>query len=323
MKNKEKIIFIKKIEQLSKKDVALAGGKGANLGELTQAGILVPPGFVILSDAFEKFINETDLNVEIDAVLDKVDVGEVHTVDEASNKIRAMILRQKIPKDLLKKILEQFSKLKTKFVAVRSSATSEDSVTAAWAGQLETCLNTTKKTLLENVKKCWVSLFTPRAIFYRFEQKLHKKKISVAVVIQKMIESEGAGIAFSVHPVTQDKNQLIIEAGFGLGEAIVSGQITPNSYVVDKQDWHIIDKNVDAQSKGLYRKKDGENEWKELGEKGKKQVLIDKEIIKLSKLIVRIEKHYGFPVDIEWAKEKGKFYVVQSRPITTLTQKLY
>ena len=183
---------------------------------------------------------------------------------------------------------------------------------------MDTFLNTTKKTLLENVKKCWASLFTPRAIFYRFEQKLHKKKISVAVVVQKMIDSEESGIAFSVHPVTQDKNQLIIEAGFGLGEAIVSGQITPDSYVVDKKDWHIIDININDQEKGIYKKTNGGNEWEKLGEKGEKQVLNGKEIIELAKLIVKIEKHYKFPVDVEWAKEKGKFYIVQSRPITTL-----
>jgi len=310
--------MIKNFKNISKNDVDIAGGKGASLGEMTQAGTPVPGGFVILSDAFERFINETDLNVEIDAVLDEVNPDEMHTIDGASDKIGAMILGQEIPEDITKEILEQFSKLKNKFVAVRSSATSEDSASAAWAGQLDTFLNTTKKDLLENVKKCWASLFTPRAIFYRFEQKLHKKKISVAVVVQKMIESEESGIAFSVHPVTQDKNQLIIEAGFGLGEAIVSGQITPDSYVVDKQDWHIIDININEQKKGIYKKANGGNKWKELGEKGEKQVLTKKEIIELSKLIVKIEKHYKFPVDVEWAKEKGKFYITQSRPITTL-----
>jgi len=169
------------------------------------------------------------------------------------------------------------------------------------------------------VKKCWASLFTPRAIFYRFEQKLNKDKISVAVVVQKMIDSKESGIAFSVHPVTQDENQIIIEAGFGLGEAIVSGSITPDSYIVDKQDFNILDINVNKQTKALYKKTNGGNEWKELKEKCKKQVLTEKEIIELSKLIVKIENHYGFPCDIEWAKEKGKFYIVQSRPITTLS----
>ena len=133
-----------------------------------------------------------------------------------------------------------------------------------------------------------------------------------------MVESESSGIAFSVHPVTQDYNQLIIEAGFGLGEAIVSGQITPGSYVVEKEPFHIISKEVNEQSQALYRAKQGGNEWKEIGQKGKEQVLTEKEVLELSKLVIKIEQHYGFPVDVEWAREKGKFYIVQSRPITTL-----
>jgi len=311
--------LVRDFKNLNKKDVSIAGGKGASLGEMIQAGIPVPNGFVILSNSFEEFIKENDLNIEIDAVLDEVDTEKMHTIEQASEQIKSLIINAKISKDIEKEILLYFKKLNSKFVAVRSSATSEDSASAAWAGQLETYLNTTKKDLLDNVKKCWASLFTPRAIFYRFEQKLSKSKISVAVVVQKMIESEESGIVFSVHPVTQNKNQLIIEAGFGLGEAIVSGQITPDSYVVNKQDNHIIDISISEQSRGLYKSVKRGSEWKELGDKGKKQVLNKKEILELSNIIIRIEKHYGFPVDVEWAKEKGKFYIVQSRPITTLT----
>ncbi|MBI4159804.1 PEP/pyruvate-binding domain-containing protein [Candidatus Wolfebacteria bacterium] len=187
------------------------------------------------------------------------------------------------------------------------------------------------------MQRCWASLFTPRAIFYRFEKGLHKQKISVAVVVQKMVQSEVSGIAFSVHPVTQDRNQLIIEAGFGLGEAIVSGQITPDSYVVAKGRWKILDKNISPQSRGLFRvasrpnilraksrssnsnrQPSSVNEWRELGTAGEKQKLSDKEIIELAKLTAKIEKHYGFPVDVEWAMEKKKFYITQSRPVTTL-----
>ncbi|OGD56421.1 hypothetical protein A2V71_04810 [Candidatus Berkelbacteria bacterium RBG_13_40_8] len=313
--------LIKNFAQISKTDTEIAGGKGASLGEMTQAGIPVPGGFVILLNAFDRFIKETDLNVEIDAVLDEVNVKEVHTVENASEKIQAMIISKEVSEDVKVEILENYKKLGSKFVAVRSSATSEDSASTTWAGQLDSFLNTTEETLLENVKKCWASLFTPRAIFYRFEKGLNKDKISVAVVVQKMVDSEESGIAFSVHPITQDENQIIIEAGFGLGEAIVSGSIIPDSYVVDKQGFKILDINVNEQTKALYKKGKGGNEWKELGEKGKKQVLIEKEIIELSKLIVKIENNYGFPVDIEWAKEKGKFYIVQSRPITALTVK--
>ena len=313
--------LIKTFGEITKSNTAIAGGKGASLGEMTQAKIPIPDGFVILADAFERFLEETDLNVEIDAVLDEVNTKEVHTVENASEKIQAMILSKEMPDDIKTIISKFYKKLDCDFVAVRSSATLEDSASAAWAGQLESYLNTTEKTLLENVKKCWASLFTPRAIFYRFEQKLHKDKVSVAVVVQKMIQAEESGVAFSVHPVTQDENQIIIEAGFGLGEAIVSGSITPDSYVVGKQGFKILDINVNEQTKALYKKASGGNEWKKLGEKGKKQVLSEKEIIELSKLIVKIENHYGFPCDVEWAREANNFFITQSRPITTIEQK--
>ncbi len=227
-------MFTKPFTQIGKHDAGIAGGKGASLGEMTQAGIPVPSGFVILADAFEQFLKETDLNIEIDSILHTVNHQEMHTVEHASERIQKLILEAKMPEDIASEIKSEFVKLGAAFVAVRSSATAEDSTSAAWAGQLDSFLNTNEATLLENVKKCWASLFTPRAVFYRFEKGLHDQKISVAVVIQKMVESEKSGIAFSVHPVTEDRNQLIIEAGFGLGEAIVSGQITPDSYVVEK-----------------------------------------------------------------------------------------
>lgn len=313
--------FIKRFNQISKSDTATAGGKGASLGEMTQAGILVPPCFVVLSAGFEKFLESTDLNVEIDSILHSVNTKEMHTIENASEKIEDLILKAKMPKDISEEIKKEFKNLKSEFVAVRSSATAEDSSSAAWAGQLDSFLNTTEKTLLANVQRCWASLFTPRAIFYRFEKGLHNSKISVAVVVQKMVQSEISGIAFSVHPVTQDNNQLIIEAGYGLGEAIVSGQITPDSYVVEKEPRRIIDKNISVQERGIYRKQNGDgNEWQDISkEKGEQQKLTDEQILELSEIVIKIEKHYGAPQDIEWAYEKDKFYITQSRPITTLT----
>ena len=205
-------------------------------------------------------------------------------------------------------------------MAVRSSATAEDSSVASWAGELESYLNTSRQNLLGRVKDCWSSLFTQRAIVYRHEKGLRKSKVSVAVVVQKMVQSEIAGICFTTHPVTRDKNQLIIEAGWGLGEAIVGGHITPDSYVVDKRNWKIIDINVSEQEKMITRKKSGTgNVWLKVPNKlQNKQKLDGKQIVKLAKLCIQIEKHYKFPCDIEWAFEKGKFYIVQSRPITTL-----
>lgn len=225
-----------------------------------------------------------------------------------------------MPADIAGEIKKSFKDLDAEFVAVRSSATAEDSASAAWAGQLDSYLNTTEAELLKNVQRCWASLFTSRAIFYRFEKELQLTKISVAVVVQKMVASEMSGIAFSVHPVTEDRNQLIIEAGWGLGEAIVSGQVTPDSYVVEKAPRKILDINVAVQARGLYRAVNGGNEWQDIAEpKASTQVLIGDQILELSSIVVKIEDHYGFPCDIEWAYEAGAFYVVQSRPITTLS----
>jgi len=313
--------------QISKNDTVLAGGKGASLGEMTQAGLPVPPGFVIISTAFDIFaddvyIETTNLNAAIDSILHTVDAEKVHSVDDASANIQKLILSADLPQELTKQVKEQFQKLNSEYVAVRSSATAEDSASAAWAGQLDTFLNTTEDNLMENIKKCWASLFTPRAIFYRFEKKLHDQNISVAVVIQEMIPSETAGIAFSVHPVTEDHNQLIIEAGYGLGEAVVGGSITPDGYVVEKEPRRIIDKNINEQTTKLVRATKGGNEWVDIPKDQRaKPVLTDQQVLELTKLILKIEKHYGFPIDIEWAHVQNKFYITQSRPITTLSAK--
>ena len=312
-------MLIKPFSKIGKKDAAIAGGKGASLGEMTQAGLKVPPGFVILAGAFDRFLEETDLTQELEAQLKKVNYKDVNSVDGASSKIRSLIAGAKMPADLAKDISAEFKKLKSPFVAVRSSATAEDSSAASWAGELETYLNTTDKSLLDNVKKCWSSLFTPRAIFYRHEKKMLKTKVSVAVVVQKMVDSEISGIAFTVHPVTQDRNQMIIEAGYGLGEAIVSGSVTPDSYVIGKKELSIIDINISDQERQIIKGLKGGVKWVPvLKSLQGKQKLSGKQIIELAKVCLAIENHYKFPCDIEWAQEKGKFYITQSRPITTL-----
>lgn len=308
----------KTFKQLSKNDAIIAGGKGASLGEMTKAGIPVPPGFVVLAGAFDKFLEETDIGVEIEALLHKVKVKDINSIEKTSEKIRGLILNADFPKDIGKEVLSEFAKLKAEYVAVRSSATAEDSSTASWAGELESYLNTSKKNLLENVKKCWASLFTPRAIFYRLEKKLHKQKVSVAVVVQKMVQSEISGIAFTVHPVTEDYDQMVIEAGYGLGEAIVGGKITPDTYVVHKTKNTILDANISEQKMMIVRQGSGIKEDIVPKVKQEKQKLADKHILELAKICQNIEKNYKKPQDIEWALEKNKFYIVQSRPITTL-----
>ena len=319
-------MYIKDFKKLSKKDAAIAGGKGASLGEMTlrlcsgraRRHCPVPPGFVVLAQAFDKFLEETDINVEIEALLHKVKIKDINSIEKISEEIRNLILNAKFPKDIAKEILAEFPKLKAKHVAVRSSATAEDSSTDSWAGELESYLNTSKGNLLENVKKCWASLFTPRAIFYRFEKKLHKQKVSVAVVIQKMIQSEISGICFTVHPVTEDYDQMVIEAGYGLGEAIVGGKITPDTYVIHKIKKNILDSNISKQEMMIVREGNSVKETIVPKAKQEKQKLADKRILELAKICQNIENHYKKPQDIEWALEKNKFYIVQSRPITTL-----
>ncbi len=312
-------MYTKNFKDLTKNNVDIAGGKGASLGEMINNNISVPSGFVALATAFDRFLEETDLFQDIEAQLHKVNYDDIASVDRASRVIRDLIHDALMPEDLQKEFMADFKKMNCKYVAVRSSATAEDSSEASWAGELESFLNTTEKTLLLNIKNCWSSLFTPRAIFYRKEKDLFDTKVSVAVVVQKMVDSEISGITFTVHPVTEDHNQMIIEAGFGLGEAIVSGSITPDSYVIDKSDWSIMDINIAEQSKCLIRCEKSGVKWVDVkSDKGEKQKLTGEQIIELGKICKNIEDHYGSPQDIEWAFKDDKFYIVQSRPITTL-----
>ncbi|MFA6908426.1 MAG: PEP/pyruvate-binding domain-containing protein [Patescibacteria group bacterium] len=309
-------VFFKNI---SKKDVGIAGGKGASLGEMTGAGIPVPPGFVVTAQAFERFIEETDIDIEIDKWLHKVNPKDISSIDRASHELRDVIKKAAFPKDLGKEFLESFDTLGAKLVAVRSSATAEDSTVASWAGELESYLFVDRKKLLVTIKTCWSSLFTPRAIFYRFEKKMHRKKVSVAVVVQKMVNSEISGITFTAHPVTKDRNQMVIEAGWGQGESIVSGKITPDTYIFDKKKKTILDVNVSSQSEMIVRKgASGTVTVRVPARIASKQKLNPVHIKRIAEIFQNIERHYRSPQDIEWAIEKGNIYIVQSRPITTL-----
>lgn len=308
------------LDQLTKDDVAAAGGKGASLGELLRAGLPVPPGFAVTTAAFRDFLATAGLEAEIAAALERADTDQVHTVEDAAQTIRGLILSAAVPDSLKQEIEKTFDALdSTQFVAVRSSATAEDGANAAWAGQLDTFLNVTRDGLADRVRECWASLFTPRAIHYRLESGQRDHDVAVAVVVQKMAAADTAGVAFSVHPVTEDRNQLIIEGSYGLGEAVVSGQVTPDSYVVSKEPREIVERTVNVQRRGLYRSDAGGNEWRDLpDELGRRQVLDDGRILELAETVIRIEQHYGFPCDIEWCFEGDRLYILQSRPITTL-----
>ncbi len=311
-------MFVKDFKELGSRDVATAGGKGASLGEMTQAGMPVPPGFVVLASAFDRFLHETNLTTEIDAQLDHVNYDDIASVDRTSRVIHDLIHDARFPEDIEAEILMTFGKLGAEFVAVRSSATAEDSSDASWAGELESYLNTTEAVLLGNVKKCWASLFTPRAIVYRNEKGMRNTHVSVAVVVQKMVQSDVAGITFTVHPVTRDVHQMIIEACWGLGEYIVGGTVTPDSYVIDKRDDSIIDVQVAEQEAMLVRGAGGNEKVAVPDTHRAKQKIDVTQIRHIADICKRIELHYGFPCDIEWAMEQGRFFIVQSRPITTL-----
>jgi len=322
--NKPFVVWFKEVD---KEDIPLVGGKGANLGEMTKAGFPVPPGFIITSHAYFHFLDVTGIQPTIDKILSQCSINSQKELQEASDTIRHLIMRQTIPEEITSKILFSYFHmdpgiLKHAIVAVRSSATAEDLPAASFAGQQETYLNVYGEAeLIQKVRGCWASLFTPRAIFYRATNKYDHFKVGIAVPVQKMIQSEKSGILFTLDPVTNDKNKITIEAIFGLGEMIVQGKVTPDHYEVDKKTLEITNKTVRIQEKMMV-KKHYENRIVELTQKeGGKIKLSDPEIKRLSELGIKLEKHYFFPQDAEWAIEKNRVYIVQTRPVTTTGKK--
>lgn len=300
--------------QISKGDVPLCGGKGAQLGELTKIGMPVPDGFVATTEAYERFLTDNKLNGKIKELMGEVNIEDPQAVEFVSDEIRKLIVGGETDPELKREVLENFDKLGAEYVAVRSSATAEDAARTSFAGQLSTYLSTAKKDLIDNIKRCWASFFSPRALTYLETHNLLEDDISVAVIIQKMIDAEVSGIAFTAHPVTKDKDMILIEAGFGLGEAMVSGMITPDSYVIDKKGLSIYDFKIGKQKKMIT--KEGVVDIPE--EKQTKRKLSEEKAIELARLCIQIENHYGAPQDIEWAIKRDKIYILQSRPVTTL-----
>jgi pyruvate,water dikinase len=310
---------IRTFADLDKDDVALAGGKGASLGELTQIGMPVPSGFVILSSCYERFLAERGLEPQIASILDSISGDDIQAIQEASEKLCNLIRGAELPPSLADEIAQHFDALNVEYVAVRSSATAEDGRTTSWAGVFETYLNATSAELLRFVVSCWASLFSPRAISYRLDTGLREHRISVAVVVQKMVNSEVSGTALSVHPVTNDADHAVIEAVYGLGESLVSGSITPDTYVINKRRGELVDIHISEQEQGLFCGREGGNEWITIEPtKRGQQKLTSTEILELINLVVRIEQSYAVPIDIEWAHEDDRLYILQARPITGL-----
>ncbi|UCD20701.1 MAG: phosphoenolpyruvate synthase [archaeon] len=323
------IIWIKDIK---KEDVPVAGGKGANLGEMYQAGFNVPNGFVITAQIFKKFIKEAKIKKKIFEILNSIDIENTAELDEKTEQIRKIIINTELPDLLAVRIvkayedvdkneeLEKFRMKELPFVAVRSSATTEDLEDASFAGQQETFLNVKgKDQLLESVKKCWASLFTARAVYYRAKKGFDHNKALIAVVVQKFILSEKAGVVFTVNPLTNNKDEIVAEAVFGMGQGIVSGSIEPDHYVIDKKTGRVKEKRIGLKKFAFTRSSGGQTIKKPLTDAYKdKQVMYDHEIRKLWEQVVKVEDHYNFPQDIEFVIASGDVYIVQTRAITTL-----
>ena len=308
-------------EEVRKTDVGMAGGKGANLGEMTNARIPVPPGFIVTAAAYFGFVDATNLSDRIGKQLIGLDVDDSKQLQRVAGRIQQLILDSAMPDKLGNEIREAYVKMGKGLVAVRSSATAEDLPEASFAGQQATYLNIEgEDSVVEAVQKCWASLFNARAIFYREENHFDHLKVGIAVPVQRMVQSESSGVMFTVEPSDSNTKVIVIEAIKGLGEAIVSGGVTPDHYDIDKETLTITHKDIKKQEwklvkgDGTHRGSDGDSNVKiSMTEQEQiQQKISDSDIIFLAKLGKRLEEHYDFPQDIEWAKEEGRIYVVQT-----------
>jgi pyruvate,water dikinase len=324
-------------DNLRKTDVPIVGGKNANLGEMISAGMPVPPGFAVTAYAYEKFILETRIAKMIYKIINETvtDPNNPKQYAVASEKIRALIEKSRMPKAIENAVKSAYNKLNKMldiegvFVAVRSSATAEDLPDASFAGQQETYLNVRGvEDLLDKIVKCWSSLFTPRAIFYRNEKGFAHEKVFISVGVQKMVNSRAAGVMFTLNPVTGDTDELVIEGNYGLGETVVSGVVNPDDFVVDKKTLKIKERRISKKTIQYVRDPDtGKTIHLDVPEEKQKETCIsDEEIFRLSELGNLIENHYGSPMDIEWAIDKDlsfpkNIFVVQARPETVWSAK--
>jgi pyruvate,water dikinase len=312
--------------EVTKKDVPTVGGKGANLGEMTNANIPVPTGFIVTADAYFDFLKKSKLTDKIHNLLQPLDPGNSKQLQQIAAEIKQLILDAAMSPELAKEIQEAYSKMGRGLVAVRSSATAEDLPEASFAGQQSTFLNVQGgKEVVAAVQECWASLFEARAIFYRVQQGFDHLKVGIAVPVQKMVQSEASGVMFTLEPVTSDKSKIAIEAVLGLGEMIVSGDVTPDTYIVSKDGLKISSKKIAQQEWKLIRSEESKNKGANIKvlltpEEQAQQKISDDDIIALAKLGKQLEDHYQFPQDIEWAKEDKTIFIVQTRPVTTIKE---
>lgn len=310
--------------QIDKNDIPLVGGKGANLGEMIQAGLPIPNGFCLTASAYRQMLEENNLVDFIKETLNKLDVKDTQKLNSASKKIVDKILRADLSKDLVDQVFKLYRNLKkgdrNPLVAVRSSATAEDLPDASFAGQQESFLNIKgEANLIQAIRKAWASLFGARAIFYRATKGFDHFKVALAIPVQLMVQSDISGVMFSINPVTNNKNQIVIEAVWGLGDYIVQGIVTPDHYVVNKTDYLIHSRLISEQVvMEVYKHPSGIKQVRVDKKKVKLQKLSDDQIVKLANFANQVHNHYFFPQDMEWAIQKGEIYITQSRPITTI-----
>ncbi len=319
--------FVVWLEEVGKEDIAIVGGKGASLGEMLRAELPVPTGFAVTAQAYRQFIDENGISDELFSSLE-VDVDDANELREAEKKAKKIILEAKIPDDIEKSIRSKYKELCNRegnqaFVAVRSSATAEDLPDASFAGQQDTFLNIKgEQNVIEAVKKCWASLYGARAIYYRVKQGFDHSKVNLCAVVQLMVDAEKAGVMFSSHPSTGEP-LTIIEGAWGLGETVVSGAVSPDYYVVDKQTKKITERKV--ATKNVMHTKDPKTgktiDIQVPEDKKNARVLDDDEILKLAELGEVVEELYGTPQDVEWAIKNKEIFMLQSRPITTIKKK--
>ncbi len=313
--------------EVGRESVPLVGGKGANLGELTQAGIPVPPGFVVTTRAYRQFIEDSGLDHTLRRLLDGLNVDDDAQLNAKAAAVRYAIEQAEMPAIMQQEITAAYAQLGEGPVAVRSSATAEDLAEASFAGQQATFLNIEGGVnVVEAVQRCWASLFEARAIFYRELAGWGHFDVDLAVPVQRMVQSESSGVMFTVDPMTNDHNRVIIEAAFGLGEAVVGGLVSPDHFEVEKSSENILQRQIFTQDRKLVRAPDGvvdpehgPNVWQTLSDAdGSQPKLNDEQVVELTAIGKQIESHYGSPQDIEWGWANGQFYLLQTRPITTV-----
>lgn len=308
-------------DAICKDDVHLAGGKGANLGEMVKARHPVPPGFVVSTAAFREMIAANRLAEEIGNLLATIDANDGNAVRTVERPIRDLIEAATIPEGIRQHVLHNYRTLGDNVrVAVRSSATAEDLAGASFAGQQDTYLNVVGEgELLQALKNCWSSLYTSNAIFYRQQRGFGNLEISMAVVVQRMIDCEKSGVLFTVDPVTRNPYQCLVEGVWGLGEGIVSGAITPDHYKIDRETFEVVF-SYQAPKTIMYRSRgaSGVETVDVPDEIAGESVLTEEELLELVRIGNRVEEYFGAPQDIEWGIENGNIYILQSRPITNL-----